>query len=143
MTDARKILAAVQRKALERSMIQQVTQYIRNPALVWRHCDTSPGQVRFHPVREWRFDIAETTHQLAIEVNGGQYQGANGKQSARHQTGVGVERDAEKFAEAAILGWTVLAFPTAMVEDGRAVLLVMRWFEARAREFREAERRVG
>lgn len=69
----------------------------------------------FHPTRKWRFDFAWPDHQIAAEVDGGTWIGG------RHSRGAGYERDCEKLNAAAVLGWRVLRFTTAMVKDGRAV----------------------
>jgi hypothetical protein len=121
-TPARQALDRVAREALQRSMFNQV--YKLSPVVssewwVWEY--------QFHPTRKFCFDIAAPGVRLAIEVNGGQW-----LQKGGHNTGPAVIRDAEKFAEAAILGWTVLAFPGSMVEDGSALKLVEKWFQTQA-----------
>jgi very-short-patch-repair endonuclease len=76
---------------------------------------------RFHPVRKWRFDVAFVEQRLAVEVEGGVFiQG-------RHSRGIGLEADAEKYAEAAILGWTVLRVTPRQVKNGQAIQWVQRW----------------
>ena len=70
---------------------------------------------RFHSLRRWRFDLAFTVQKLAIEIDGGSF--VNG----RHSRGVGVERDCEKYAEAMILGWTVLRVTPRQVKNGTAL----------------------
>lgn len=72
---------------------------------------------RFHPPRRWRFDLAFVLEKLAIEVDGGTWKGAAG----RHTSGAGYERDCEKQNTAALDGWVILRFTTAMVKDGRAL----------------------
>ena len=54
----------------------------------------------------------------------------------RHSRGRGFEADAEKYAEAAILGWRVLRVTTAMVNDGRALDLIERAMTAQWKELR-------
>lgn len=71
-------------------------------------------ELRFHPVRKWRFDFAWPDRKLAAEVDGGVWIGG------RHNRGTGFERDCEKLNAAAVLGWRVLRFTTAMIKDGRA-----------------------
>ena len=44
----------------------------------------------------------------------------------RHTRGVGFRRDAEKFSEAAILGWRVLHVLPEQMADGRALMWVER-----------------
>ncbi|WP_293909877.1 hypothetical protein [Deinococcus sp.] len=80
-------------------------------------------EVRFHPVRRWRFDFLFTPS-LACEVDGGTWSGG------RHTRGAGFEKDAEKLNEAALLGFTVLRFTGSMVRDGRALQTITRALEA-------------
>ena len=75
----------------------------------------------FHPKRKWRFDFAFPDKMLAVEIEGG----VNG----RHQRIGGFTGDCHKYNAAALLGWRVLRYTTAMVMDGTAidqVLKVMR-----------------
>lgn len=92
-------------------------------ALSWQVRATSlpePVQeVRFDPVRKWRFDFAWPAHKVAVEVEGGGY--VNG----RHNRGGGFEADCEKYNAAALLGWIVLRVTPRQVDDGRA----LRWIE--------------
>lgn len=77
-------------------------------------------EVRFHPVRRWRFDYIVTTTKIAVEVNGGLYS------SGRHSRGAGAEKDMEKLNEALILGWRVIVVSPRHVKDGRALEWVKR-----------------
>lgn len=72
-------------------------------------------EVRFDPVRRWRFDLAWPEIRLAAEVDGGIW--ARGY----HVRGRGYEADCEKQNAAGIAGWTVLRFTADMVRDGQAV----------------------
>ena len=77
-----------------------------------------PGPVRehrFHPSRRWRFDLAWPDHMVALEVDGGVFVGG------RHVTGTGARKDAEKFSEAAAMGWRVLRVLPEHVTSGQAV----------------------
>jgi len=74
---------------------------------------------RFHPTRRWRFDAAWLSHKLAVEVDGG------GFVQGRHSRGAGMEKDAEKFAEAMLLGWRVIRTTPRQVKSGQAV----QWIE--------------
>lgn len=56
---------------------------------------------RFHSTRRWRFDLAWPDRKVAVEIDGG------GWVNGRHSRGGGIEKDAEKFAEATLLGWRV------------------------------------
>lgn len=75
------------------------------------------------PVREfkfsergWRFDFAWPDRKIAVEVEGGTSFG-----KSRHSHGKGFESDAVKYNTAALLGWRVLRFTTAMVHRGQAI----------------------
>lgn len=60
------------------------------------------SEFRFAPPRRWRFDYAWPEHRVALEVEGGVFQGG------RHTRGAGFLKDMEKYNEAAAKGWTVL-----------------------------------
>jgi very-short-patch-repair endonuclease len=90
--------------------------------LLWKMEDAGlpepAREVRFHPVRRWRFDFAYPDLKLAIEVEGGTY--ARG----RHTRGSGFAKDCRKYNSAALLGWTVLRFPVDHIDDGTAVEMI-------------------
>lgn len=78
-----------------------------------------------NPVREfkfcergWRFDFAWTDPhlKLAVEIDGGTKAG-----KGRHSRGTGYEEDCRKMNRAAVDGWRVLRFTTAMVISGEAI----------------------
>jgi very-short-patch-repair endonuclease len=77
-------------------------------------------ELRFHPVRKWRFDFAWPDLMLALEVNGGTWI------RGRHNRASSIWRDYEKINEAQILGWTVLQFTTDQVKDGSALETLIR-----------------
>lgn len=85
-------------------------------------------EMRFHPTRMWRFDLAWPSVRVAVECDGGIYSGG------AHVRGGHVESDAEKVSEAACLGWRVLRVTRKMIDDGRAVRLVERALAYRERE---------
>lgn len=100
-------------------------------------------EFKFHPHRRWRFDFAYPELKLAIEVEGGTFSRPvittdpkTGKPKAiivgRHSTGKGLENDAEKYGEAAILGWAVIRVPTSMIKTGKGFDLIDRAYQARA-----------
>lgn len=72
------------------------------------------NEYRFHPLRKWRFDFAWPDHRIAVEVEGGS------RTYGRHNRAGGFEKDCEKYNAAALLGWRVFRFTSAMVQDGRA-----------------------
>ena len=59
-------------------------------------------EYRVHPTREWRFDFAIPAVRVAIEVEGGVWNGG------RHFRPEGYLRDMEKYNEAAACGWLVI-----------------------------------
>ena len=78
--------------------------------------DEQPEQQwRFHPTRRWLFDYAWPFGDagLAVEIDGGQWKAGGG----RHNT----DKDREKLNEAAALGWRVLHYSGAMLNDPGAV----------------------
>lgn len=59
--------------------------------------------------RKWRFDFAHVETKIAIEIEGGAYQGG------RHNRLGGFIADAEKYNTAALMGWTVFRLPSPLV----------------------------
>lgn len=68
--------------------------------------------------RRWRFDFAWPDHWLALESNGGRWQG--GKQRRHGPV------DDEKRNEAQLLGWTVLTVSSDELNDLSTIALVKR-----------------
>lgn len=73
-------------------------------------------EIRFHPIRKWRFDLGWSSKKVAVEVHGAVYQ------QGRHTRGAGFENDREKMNEAQLLGWKVLEYSTGQVRDGIPIL---------------------
>lgn len=77
-------------------------------------------EFRFHSTRKWRFDFAIPEKKIAIE-----YEGVFGGKS-RHTTVIGYTADAEKYNEAAKLGWKVLRYTAKtygkLIEDLKQLL---------------------
>ena len=75
-----------------------------------------PGEreFRFDPPRRWRFDFAWPGAKVALEIEGGVWT------HGRHNRGQGMEKDAEKYNQAACIGWLVLRATNHMIEDNRA-----------------------
>lgn len=61
--------------------------------------------------RDWRFDFAWPVQKVAVEIEGGTWKGKGG-----HTTGVGYQKDCEKYNAAIELGWRVLRYTPQMVE---------------------------
>jgi very-short-patch-repair endonuclease len=73
-------------------------------------------EVKFHPVRKWRFDYQivskiDKEFKLALEIDGGNW--SNG----RHNRGNGFEEDHIKFNQAACWGWKVLRYTTSQIKN--------------------------
>ena len=75
-------------------------------------------QHRFHPERKWSSDFAWIDFMVLAEVEGVTFAGG------RHQRIGGFEKDAEKYAAAQALGWTVLRLSPGMIRNGRGVRLI-------------------
>lgn len=82
-------------------------------------------ELRFHPSRRWRFDLAWPGFRVALERQGGTWS------QGRHSRATGYRADCEKLAEAQILGWLVLYATSDMIQDGLALTLLRRALESR------------
>ncbi len=91
-------------------------------------------QVRFDPVRRWRFDFAWPAERLAVEVDGGLWI------RGRHSRPIGQRADMEKRNEAVLAGWRVLRVTREHLRSGEALAWVAR---ARGREFRKVASVAG
>jgi len=69
--------------------------------------------------RRFRFDWAWPEQKVALEMEGGVWT------RGRHTRPQGYERDCEKYSLAAILGWRVIRVTPRMLEDGRALELLL------------------
>jgi very-short-patch-repair endonuclease len=92
---------------------------------LWRVAQGPPlePEFQFHPERKWRADFAHVASRTLIEIEGGIFLRSGG----RHNRGGGYAKDAEKYLEAALLGWTVLRLTERQLELGfieRIVALV-------------------
>jgi len=85
-----------------------------------------PAPVREYPFggigggRKWRFDFCWPAARVALEVQGG------GWVHGRHTQPKGFENDCEKASHAAACGWRLLLVTARMIEDGRALALILR-----------------
>lgn len=88
-------------------------------------------EVRFAPPRKWRADFVVPSPSMRrgtitllpkylIEVEGGAWV------QGRHNRGPGFIADLEKYNMAAEMGWTVLRYTPAMIEDGSALAQIQR-----------------
>jgi len=66
---------------------------------------------KFHPHRRWEFDIAIPRRKIAIEYDGGTFNGG------RHVRGVGFSGDCQKINKGQIFGWRVLRYTCDMLEN--------------------------
>jgi len=86
------------------------------------HCRAAGVSVipefKFHPIRKWRADFAIPSRMILIEIEGGVWVGG------RHQTGTGFSADCEKYSHAALLGYLVFRFTSAMVKSGEAIKMI-------------------
>lgn len=76
-------------------------------------------EYRFDAIRRWRFDFAQVEFLIAIEIEGGTWQGG------RHNRGVGFRNDCIKYNTALMQGWRVIRVTPDQVKDGQAV----KWYE--------------
>lgn len=83
-------------------------------------------EVRAIPGRRHRFDFAWAHFRLAVEVQGGTWNGG------KHGRGSGIAKDTEKLNLAVIHGWQVMQFTSDQVRDGKALRWLQAYFEGRA-----------
>jgi len=101
--------------ALEEKLLAQIIKEgLPMPELEWR----------FHPVRQWRFDMYWPRPQhiwrpvgVACECEGGTWV----KGRSRHTTGSGYQKDCEKYNEAALMGIVVIRVTSTQITDGSAI----------------------
>lgn len=72
------------------------------------------AEFRFHPARRWRFDRAWPELRVAVEIDGGTWNGG------RHTRPAGYAEDCNKMNSAALMGWTVLRFTSDQIRRGEA-----------------------
>ena len=90
-------------------------------ALIHKHTgEEVVEEYRFHPSRDWRLDFAIPSRRVAIEVEGGAFNGG------RHIRPEGYLRDMEKYNEAAVCGWCVIRVLPAELLTFKTVRLVIR-----------------
>ena len=84
--------------------------------LLWRVAQGPPleREVKFHASRRWRADFAHMGSRTLIEIEGGIFIPGGG----RHNRGGGYAKDAEKYLEAVLAGWTVIRLTEKQLEIG-------------------------
>ncbi|MGY2488153.1 endonuclease domain-containing protein [Cupriavidus sp. CP313] len=97
---------------LEAAFEQQLrATFGREPHPAFRWCT----EYRFALPRLYRFDFAWPNLLIAVELEGGIWNGG------RHTQARGFIEDARKYNLAAEMGWTVLRYPGTLVNSGEAV----------------------
>lgn len=66
-------------------------------------------------LKDWRIDFAFVAEKLAIECEGGTWNGG------RHTTGTGFDSDCEKYNKLTLMGWRVLRFTGSSIKSGVAL----------------------
>jgi very-short-patch-repair endonuclease len=69
-------------------------------------------EIQFHTSRRWRADFAHLPSRTLIEIEGGIFLPGGG----RHSRGAGYAKDAEKYLEAVLAGWTVIRLTAKQLE---------------------------
>lgn len=77
-------------------------------------------ELKFHPERKWRFDFAWPDKKVALEVEGGIWNGG------RHTRGAAFIADCDKYNAATLAGWRVFRVTERHVKSGDIVDLVRR-----------------
>ena len=68
-------------------------------------------ELKFNPQRKWRWDFAWPTEKVAVEIDGGSWNGG------RHASGVGMQADRDKANWAVSHGWKVLRFTNVHLRE--------------------------
>lgn len=79
---------------------------------IWKDLGGEPWtpEYKFHPTRKFLLDYAWPDIKVGLEINGGSWSKISG-----HNSGKGLNRDAEKGNLAQAEGWTYIVFTTDMV----------------------------
>jgi hypothetical protein len=80
-------------------------------------------EIRFHPIRKWRFDFAFPRMEPDIVLD---VQGGLGTKTGYHSSEKGYANDAAKSFEAQMLGLMVLHVTNDMIKNGTALKMVQR-----------------
>jgi very-short-patch-repair endonuclease len=76
-------------------------------------------EYKFHPMRRWKFDFCWPDRMVAVEIEGGIWNGG------RHTSGAGFIKDCEKYNEAARMGYFVFRFDGGAVKRGEAIKFML------------------
>ena len=97
-------------------------------------------EFRFHPERKWRADFGHLETRTLIEIEGGIFIPGGG----RHSRGAGYAKDAEKYLEAVLAGWTVIRLTEKQLELDfiERVVVLLRQSSSSARTASEQCRRM-
>jgi hypothetical protein len=91
---------------------------------------------QFDKSRQWRFDYACPGLKIALEQEGGVMSRNRKGETWGHASKGGIDRDMEKYSEAAIQGWIVLRVHTPKIKPIRKLIKPRKgkpyWFEVRA-----------
>ena len=93
-------------------------------ALAWRATKWLAPEREFYfaKPRRWRFDFAWPEYKVAVEVQGGIF----ARTRMGHSNGAAMEDDHEKYNEAQLLGWLVLALGPKAIKRCEYPAMVMR-----------------
>ena len=91
----------------------------------WRVIPRPVREHVFAPPRRWRFDFAWPDIKVAVEVEGGIWTRGG------HSRGAGMVKDAEKYNEAAILGWLLIRVTGVTISNGVALETIERAVKSR------------
>jgi hypothetical protein len=97
-----------------------------HPAFRWQ------TEYRFAQPRLYRFDFAWPGLLVAVEIEGGIWNGG------RHTRARGFIEDARKYNLAAEMGWTVLRYPGTIVNSGEAVAQTEQMLRTALRQLNES-----
>jgi very-short-patch-repair endonuclease len=84
-------------------------------AIAWKALNgpAPEREFEFNPMRKWRFDFCWPDVQIAVEIEGGIYEGDH---RGRHMRQLGFTDDCVKYADAALRGWRVVRLTPPMIQ---------------------------
>lgn len=84
--------------------------HFSNPILLAYGLPVPTPELKFHPVRRWRFDYSFPVQKLAVEIEGGVWV------RGRHNRAAGFVKDMEKYNAATELGWHILRYEPSKID---------------------------